>query len=40
VKEATIAEEVDRIEKNAQLRPSESQVQILDAIRTHYTAPA
>jgi hypothetical protein len=29
-----------RIEKNAQLRPSESRVQILDAIRKHYTAPA
>ena len=40
VKDAAIAEEVARIEKNAQLRPSESRAQILDAIRKHYTAPA
>jgi hypothetical protein len=40
VKDATIAEEVARLEKNAQLRPSESRVQILDAIRKHYTASA
>jgi len=40
VKDATIAEEVARIEKNAQLQPSESRAQILDAIRKHYTAPA
>jgi hypothetical protein len=40
VKDAAIAEEVARIEKNAQLRPSESRTQILDAIRKHYTAPA
>jgi len=40
VKDATITEEVERIEKNAQLGPSESRVQILDAIRKHSTAPA
>jgi hypothetical protein len=40
VKDAAIAEEVARIEKNAQLGPSESRAQILDAIRKHYTAPA
>ena len=40
MKDATIAEEVARIEKNAQLQPSESRGQILDAIRKHYTAPA
>jgi len=40
VKDAAIAEEVARIEKNVQLKPSESRTQILDAIRKHYTAPA
>jgi HAD superfamily hydrolase (TIGR01484 family) len=40
VKDTAIAEEVARIEKNTQLRPSESRAQILDAIRKHYTAPA
>ena len=40
MKDPSIAEEVAKIEKNAQLRPSESRVQILDAIRKHYTAPA
>jgi hypothetical protein len=40
VKDAGIAEEVATIEKNAQLGPSESRTQILDAIRKHYTAPA
>jgi HAD superfamily hydrolase (TIGR01484 family) len=40
VKDATIAEEVAKIEKNTQLTPSESRAQILDIIRKHYTAPA
>jgi hypothetical protein len=40
VKDLSIAEEVERIEKNAQLKASESRMQILDAIRKHYTAPA
>jgi len=40
VKDAGIAEEVAKIEKNSQLKPSESRTQILDAIRKHYTAPA
>jgi hypothetical protein len=40
VKDAAVAEEVERVEKNRQLRPSESRTQILDAIRKHYTAPA
>ncbi len=40
VKDAGIAEEVAKIEKNSQLKPSESRTQILEAIRKHYTAPA
>jgi HAD superfamily hydrolase (TIGR01484 family) len=40
VKDAEVAEEVAKIEKNGQLGPSESRTQILDAIRKHYTAPA
>jgi HAD superfamily hydrolase (TIGR01484 family) len=40
VKDAEVAEEVARIEKNSQLNASESRAQILDAIRKHYTAPA
>ena len=40
VKDAAVAEEVERVEKNAQLGPSESRTQILDTIRKHYTAPA
>jgi HAD superfamily hydrolase (TIGR01484 family) len=40
VKDTEIAEEVGRIEKNTQLPPSESRIQILNAIRKHYTAPA
>jgi hypothetical protein len=40
VKDATIAEEVSKIEKNSRLKPSESRTQILDAIRKYYTAPA
>jgi HAD superfamily hydrolase (TIGR01484 family) len=40
VKDAEVAEEVARIEKNSQLSASESRAQILDAIRKHYTAPA
>jgi hydroxymethylpyrimidine pyrophosphatase-like HAD family hydrolase len=40
VKDPAIAEEVAKIEKNTQITPSESRVQILDIIRKHYTAPA
>ena len=40
VKDASIADEVAKIEKNSRLKPSESRTQILDAIRKHYTAPA
>lgn len=40
VKDAEIAGEVARIEKDPQLTPLQSREQILDAIRKHYTAPA
>jgi hypothetical protein len=40
VKDAKIAEEVAKVERNPQLGPSESRAQILDVIRKHYTAPA
>lgn len=40
VKDTGVAEEVEKIEKDGQLGPSESRTQILDAIRKHYTAPA
>lgn len=40
VKDTDVAEEVEKIEKDGQLGPSESRTQILDAIRKHYTAPA
>ena len=40
VKDAAVAEEVAKIEKDGQLGPSESRTQILDTIRKHYTAPA
>jgi energy-coupling factor transporter ATP-binding protein EcfA2 len=40
VKDAAVAEEVAKIEKNSHLQPSESRTQILDAIRKRYTAPA
>jgi hypothetical protein len=40
VKDSAVAEEVEKVEKNSQLPPSESRTQILDAIRKHYTAPA
>jgi hypothetical protein len=40
VKDARIAAEVAKIERNPQLGPSESRAQILDLIRNHYTAPA
>jgi hypothetical protein len=40
VKDSAIAEEVAKVEKDAQLKPAESRTQILDAIRKHYTAPA
>ena len=40
VKDNTIAEEVETIEKNRALKPAESRIQIVDAIRKHYTAPA
>lgn len=35
VKDADIADEVAKIERNSQLKPSESRTQILDAIRKH-----
>jgi haloacid dehalogenase-like hydrolase/Helicase HerA, central domain len=40
VKDTGVAEEVEKIEKDCQLGPSESRTQILEAIRKHYTAPA
>jgi HAD superfamily hydrolase (TIGR01484 family) len=40
VKDAAIADEVAKIEKDSKLKPLESRTQILDAIRKHYTAPA
>jgi hypothetical protein len=40
VKDAKIAEEVAKVERNPQLGPSQSRAQILDVIRKHYTAPA
>ena len=40
VKDREIADEVAAIETNPRLRPAESRVQIIDAIRKHYTAPA
>ena len=40
VKDTEIADQVAKIEKDAQLAPSQSRTQILDAIRKHYTAPA
>ena len=40
VKDAAIADEVAKFEKDAQLAPAQSRAQILDAIRKHYTAPA
>lgn len=40
VKDTGVAEEVEKIEKDGQLGPSESRTQILEAIRKHYTAPA
>jgi HAD superfamily hydrolase (TIGR01484 family) len=40
VKDSDIAGEVAAIEEDPQLKPSESRIQILDAIRRHYTAPA
>jgi HAD superfamily hydrolase (TIGR01484 family) len=40
VKDKEIAEEVEGIERNRELAPSESRNQIIDVIRRHYTAPA
>jgi hypothetical protein len=40
VKDASVADEVARIEKNAALTPSESRDQVLQAIRKRYTSPA
>ena len=40
VKDAAIAGEVEKVEQNEGLPAAESRLQILDAIRKHYTAPA
>jgi len=40
VKDAAVAEEVEKVEKDHHLGPSESRTLILDTIRKHYTAPA
>jgi HAD superfamily hydrolase (TIGR01484 family) len=40
VKDQSIADEVDKIERNRELPATASRAQILDAIRKHYTAPA
>jgi hypothetical protein len=40
VKDASAADEVAQIEKNANLEPSESRDQVLQAIRKRYTSPA
>jgi HAD superfamily hydrolase (TIGR01484 family) len=40
VKDASAAQEVAQIEKNANLTPSESRDQVLQAIRKRYTSPA
>jgi HAD superfamily hydrolase (TIGR01484 family) len=40
VKDKEIADEVAGIERNRELPPSESRVQIIEVIRRHYTAPA